>query len=130
MAKSAEPKTAATDTLEPANPGCPCENAAVARCIRAWRRARRKESANGGSDYKSECVGNIAYLRAVPPLRGFQNIRDFITCVAFAAATEMIRYKDAAHLLAGANIALAALLRTRQPSGRSRRKKGEIITME
>src|ERR1035441_4679770 len=65
------------------------ENAAVARCIRAWHRAQKKESANGSSDYKSQCAGNIAYLRAVPPLSGHQNVRDFIACVIFAALTEV-----------------------------------------
>ena len=109
MAKSEELRSAGADEPETANPDRPSENAAVARCTRAWHRAQKKESSNGGSDYKSQCAGNIAYLRAVPPLQGFENIRDFIACVTFAAMTEVIRHKDANHLLAAAKIALAAL---------------------
>ncbi|MGA2443206.1 MAG: hypothetical protein ABSH08_19810 [Tepidisphaeraceae bacterium] len=109
MAESEKPKTAGADEPETANPGRSGENAAVARCIRAWHRAQRKESAAGGSDYKSSCAGNIAYLRAIPSLAGYENIRDFIACVTFAAITEVIRHKDANHLLAAAKIALAAL---------------------
>ena len=109
MEVSEELKTAGTDELEADDPGRSSENAAVARCIRAWHRAQKKESANGTSDYKSQCAGNIAYLRAAPPLSGYQNVRDFIACVTFAALTEVIRQKDAAHLLAAAKIALAAL---------------------
>ncbi|MGA2753445.1 MAG: hypothetical protein ABSE53_06725 [Terracidiphilus sp.] len=109
MAQSEELKTAGTDEPETDDPGRSGENAAVARCIRAWHRAQRKESAAGGSDYKSSCAGNIAYLRAIPPLAGYENIRDFIACVTFAAITEVIRHKDADHLLAAAKIALAPL---------------------
>jgi hypothetical protein len=115
MAQSEELKTAGTDELEGDDPRRPSENAAVARCIRAWHRAQRKESAAGGSDYKSSCAGNIAYLRAIPSLAGYENIRDFIACVTFAAITEVIRHKDADHLLAAAKIALAALRQEPSP---------------
>jgi hypothetical protein len=125
MAQSEELKTAGTDELEGDDPRRPSENPAVARCIRAWHRAQRKESAAGGSDYKSSCAGNIAYLRAVPPLQGFKNIRDFIACVTFAAMTEVIRHKDAAHLLAAAKLALAALPQEPSTAGQQPSKGGK-----
>jgi hypothetical protein len=109
MPKSEELKTDEDHEPQAADPDRPSENAAVSRCIRAWRRAQKSASANGLSEYKSGCAGNIAYLRAVPPLDGYENIRGFIACIAFAVMTEVIRQKDSEYLLAAAKVALGTL---------------------
>jgi hypothetical protein len=93
-------------------PGRPSENAAVVRCIRAFQRAYKKvldELGKSASDYPAEKAGREAYLRALPPLSGYENIRDFIACIAYADLTELIRHSDAEHFLDSAKVALAAI---------------------
>lgn len=90
-------------------PGRPSENAAVVRCIRAFQRAYKKvldELGKSASDYPAEKAGREAYLRALPPLSGYENIRDFIACIAYADLTELIRHSDAEHFLDSAKVAL------------------------
>jgi hypothetical protein len=80
--------------------------------MRAWNYAYKKEAANlaeGESDYPAEKVANHAYLRETPPLVGYENICEFIACVNFASMTKIVTHKEAAHKLANAKIALAAL---------------------
>jgi len=101
--------------------GHPSENAAVARCIRAFQRAYKKEFASLDEDdskYPAEKAGREAYLRALPPLSGHQNICDFIACIAYADLTGIIRHRDAQHFLESAKIAVAA---RREPSSQPKR---------
>jgi hypothetical protein len=88
------------------------QNDAVDRCNRAWLRAYNKELPNIDEDestYPAEKAGNQAYLRAMPPLSGYQNICDFIACVAHALVIDAIGAKDSERLLAAAKIAVVAL---------------------
>jgi len=90
----------------------PTRNAAVARCIHAWRRAYNKKLAaldNDESDYPAEKAGNEAYLRAMPSPAGYENVCDFIACVTYAAATGIVQPRKAEELLAAAKVALGAL---------------------
>jgi hypothetical protein len=100
------------------------QNDAVERCNRARLRAYNKELANikqDQSDYPAEKAGNKAYLRSLPPLSGYQNICDFIACIANGMAVDAIRPADADRLLAAAKIAVGAVrhepaaLNTRAP---------------
>jgi hypothetical protein len=85
---------------------------AIVRCMKAWNYAYKKEAANldeGEDDYPAEKKANQAYLRDTPPLVGLKNICEFIACINFASMTDIVRHRDAAHYLANARIALAAL---------------------
>jgi hypothetical protein len=88
------------------------QNEAVDRCNRAWLRAYNKELANIDEDestWPATKAGNQAYLRAMPPLSGYQNICDFIACIAHALVIEAIGAKDSERLLAAAKIAVVAM---------------------
>jgi hypothetical protein len=88
------------------------DDKAVVSCMRAWNYAYKKEAANlgeGESDYPAEKAANQAYLRETPPLSGHENICDFIACINFASMTGIVTHREAAHYLANARIALAAL---------------------
>lgn len=115
MAKSDEPAVSPAEEPESNLPDRPPENTAVARCVRAWHRAYNKKIAGGESAYKAECAGNKAFLRALPPLAGIGNIRDYIACVAQAAVMQVLHQKDAAQLLYAAQVAIGAVRREPNP---------------
>jgi len=99
------------------------QNEAVERCNRAWQRAYNKELANideDESDYPAKKAGNQAYLRAMPPLSGYQNICDFIACVANALVIDSIATCDAKRLFAAAKIAITAVRSEPAPPKSSR----------
>ncbi|MGD1106781.1 MAG: hypothetical protein ABR865_07030 [Terracidiphilus sp.] len=90
----------------------PLHNEAVERCNRAWQRAYNKKLADidpGESDYPARKAGNQAYLRAMPPLSGYQNICDCIACIGYALVIDAIHPSDAGRLMAVAKIAIAAV---------------------
>ncbi len=82
----------------------------IASCMRSWNYAHNKR-AEGNNPTAWECqkAGNKAYLNAVPPLSGHQNICDFIACINYASMAGIVTHRDATHYLANARIALAAL---------------------
>jgi hypothetical protein len=87
----------------------PTQNAAIVRCLRAWQRAYKKTYTDPESDYHAKRAGDRAFLRAMPPLSGFENIRDFVACVTYALVVDVLRQKDAEALLISAKIAITAL---------------------
>ena len=89
----------------------PAENPAVLRCIRAHNRALKKcESRDpGGSPEDAHDEGAGAYLRAMPPLVGIKNIRDFIACVTFALIVKIIPPERAENYFGAARVALGAI---------------------
>jgi hypothetical protein len=109
------------DENDPNSPDRPSDNAAVRRCIRAWNRAHRKALNEYETDSDAKTMADQAYLNAMPPLAGYENIRDFIACVTYASVTDGIRHRDAEHLLDAAKVALATLCH--QPKS-SKRKPG------
>jgi hypothetical protein len=63
----------------------------------------------GGADALSARTGaSDAYCRAMPPLVGSHNIRDFIACVSHGVLIGVIKAGDSAKLLYAAQVALAA----------------------
>ena len=112
MAKPAQPAT--SDENQANNPDRALDNVAVERCVRAWSRAHKKKLDEGESDYKAECAANEAYLSAMPPLAGRDNIRNFVACVAEAALLNVLRQKDVTQLLYAAQVAVGAA--EREPS--------------
>jgi hypothetical protein len=97
-------------------PDRPSDNPSVSRCIRAWSRAYHKKLNEDESDDEAEEAGKRCYLRAMPPLAGYENVRDFIACVTYALLVEIIRPFEAEHYFAAANVALGALRREKKPA--------------
>jgi len=105
-------------------PERPAENAAIYRCIRAYQRAYRKEIEDleieeDDDKFPAEQAGKAAYLRAVPPLTGYENICDFIACITCADLTKVIRHDEAGYFLDSAKVAITA--HRCEPDSRSRR---------
>ena len=86
--------TEATQTtpapIEANEPIAASANPAVARCLDAWERANKAERARGKSKSEASSEADHAYLRALPPLAGQENIRDFIACVTHALTAQII----------------------------------------
>ncbi len=90
------------------------DNEAIVRCMHAWNYAYKKKAADlddDESDYPAEKAANEAYLRAMPHLDSYENIRDFIACISFAAMTDIITFSDAKHYRANAKLALTVAFR-------------------
>lgn len=113
-----EPQKPEPEESEPDNPDRPSDNPSVLRCIRAWNRAYRKklnELDEDESDYPATEAGKRYYLRAMPPLAGYQNISDFIACVTYAELTEIIRHSEAENFFGAVKVALGALRQESKP---------------
>ena len=84
-------------------------NPAVARCLNAWEPVYRKELAK--SRFKKLAAREAAqlYRDAMPPLSGYENIRDFIACTARGVLIGAIDATEASKLLYAAQVALATL---------------------
>ena len=88
-----------------------CQNPAIARCSEAWERVFRAELAKGSSPSFAQYNANHAYRNALPPLSGYDNICDFIACVAHGMLIGAIQEKNGAKFLYAAQIALGAVRR-------------------
>jgi len=94
---------------------------AISKCLRAYDRAYKKALTlldEDQSDFEACRAGNEAYLRATPPLCGYENICDYIACISYASMTEVIRHKDAEHYINIARAALSAFFHQPRPVGR------------
>jgi hypothetical protein len=80
-------------------------NPAVARCVYAWARVNKAELAKGRSSSQANSAADRAYLDALPPLSGDENIRDFIACVTHAIISDIIRDDTGTKLLYAAQVA-------------------------
>jgi hypothetical protein len=103
------------------------ENYAVAECLRAWQITMDNERAKldeDDSEDDAEKEANEAFLAAMPPLSGYQNICDFIACVTQAYIWDIIRHQQADHLFKAAKIAMCALRLDPQAASSARRGPG------
>lgn len=89
----------------------PARTPALLRCCQARDCAIRAAQAQGCSDYEAQEAGNKAFREALPDLSTHSQIRDFISCVVYAMAIEVIDAMDASKLLYGAQVAVGALHR-------------------
>jgi hypothetical protein len=111
MTEASQTTTGLSETNE-ANPVN--ANPAVARCMNAWTRTYKEERAKRKSDFEASQQAEKAYRDAMPPLAGYENIRDFIACVANAMLIDAIMDDRGTKLLYAAQVALSTL--RRQPS--------------
>jgi|GEM_PF-4625097 len=106
------------------------DNEAILRCMRAWNYAYKKAAEDLDEDeshYPAQKAGNKAYLRTVPPLKGYENICDFISCINFASMTDIITHSEAEHYLANARVALAAFSLLRKPQATGAKSGGKAL---
>ena len=97
-------------------------NPAVARCAKAWERAYNKiisvpdrdKAPEDREDFARD-EAEIAFRKALPPLCGEENIRDFIACVAYALINEILLPIVCTNYLDAAKIALTAVRVHRRP---------------
>jgi hypothetical protein len=80
-------------------------NPAVARCVYAWARVNKAELAKGRSSSQANSAADRAYLDALPPLSGDENIRDFIACITQALLADIILESSGTKLLYAAQVA-------------------------
>jgi hypothetical protein len=87
--------------------------AAIKRCCAAWQRAfdaNLEGTKRNSSDKTWAAIQAAPYYRnAMPPLAGYENIRDFIACAAHGILIDAIPQKRANQLLYAAQVALASL---------------------
>lgn len=95
--------------LESAAPSPAVQNPAVAYCCEAYKRALNAAKARGKSDYSASIDAEKAYRKALPPLSGQENIRDFIACIAHGILIGTIEGADATRLLYAAQVAHATI---------------------
>jgi hypothetical protein len=122
------------EIVEPATGESACEipdrlteNGAVARCVCAWQITMKNERAEldeDESEYEAEQEAKAAFIRAMPPLSGYENICDFFVCVTNASTADGISHRDAEHFLAAAKVALGVLRLEVAPAGSARRGPG------
>jgi len=113
--------SAETQIPTPPAPATPGESSstdlAVARCCKAWEvtyKARLGDDED--DDISAQIEADEAYRKAMPLLSSFDNIRDFIACVAHAITIGAIVGEQASRLLYAAQVALSGV--PRQPAAR------------
>ena len=84
-------------------------NPAVARCCKAWSRLFHAELAEGEIGMVAASKAAKAYRNAMPPLSGYDNIRDFIACTAHGMLLGAILGDEGAKLLYAAQVALGSI---------------------
>ncbi len=100
--------------LEPASQSC----SAVTRCCDAWNSSFKTESMRREPSDKVARSARAAYYSAMPPLVGYENIRDFVACVAQGVLLGAISESQSSRLLYAAQVAQSTLrhLPNRKPS--------------
>ena len=86
-----------------------CEIPAIVRCSEAWTRVYAAKLANKIKKYEAAQAAAGAYRQAMPPLVGYDNIRDFIACVGNAMLLHIIIEPEGTRLLYAAQIALSSV---------------------
>ena len=90
----------------------PRKNSAICRCVRAWNRAfdkRLDELRRGAKGDSATAVAKDAFLRQLPPLAGFKNVRDFIACLTYGEAVDILCHYEVVNFLESAKAALSVL---------------------
>ena len=101
-------QTAPTPSALEDPPSLPIRSA-VQRCCDARDRAIQDSKAKKLSHYDTKDRASAAYREAMPDLLGYDDIREFIACVAHAMVIEVIDQIDGPKLLYAAQVAIGAL---------------------
>ena len=95
----------------------PARNPAAVRCWNAYCAGLKDALAKGVKDYLAEKHGKAAYSQAMPDLIGYDNIQNYVACVAKGLLLELFGNDEASRLLYAAQVALTAC---RRPALKSR----------
>jgi hypothetical protein len=126
--KKSSSSASSTAIAEPENPQPKSENSknrALDRCVKAWQRTFDLASIDPDNDgfappdddsssFARE-QASLAFRDAMPPLAGYENIRDFIACTTYAMLKRIFAKDEYQQLFGAAKIAMA-LLRARAKS--------------
>ena len=100
---------AVTAAIDQSSSNPPARNPAVLRCCAARERSLSESRAKGRDKYDTRQLAHDAYCEAMPDLSGYQNIRDFIACVAYGMVIDVISPIEAPKFLYAAQVATGAL---------------------
>lgn len=89
-------------------------NRAIRRCCLAWAHVLTEELDKGKNGERASARAADAYRFLMPPLFGYENIRDFIACATHGMLIGAIEESQATKLLYAAQVALATV--RRQPA--------------
>lgn len=94
-------------------PSPKASRAAIKRCLAAWKRVYQDNLKHAKPTSAEKALAAYragpAYCEAMPPLSGYDNIRDFIACAAHGILIDAIPEKRANQLLYAAQVALVSL---------------------
>jgi hypothetical protein len=94
-------------------PSPKASRAAIKRCVAAWKRVYQENLKHSKPTSAEKALAAYragpAYCEAMPPLSGYENIRDFIACAAHGILIDAIPEKRANQLLYAAQVALVSL---------------------
>jgi hypothetical protein len=96
----------------------PLPNLVVDQCDHKFAEATEQAIKEGKSVKLAKYIGRIAYCAAMPKLSGATNIRDFIACVTYAMALDIVPGNEGTRLLYAAQVAHMAL--TKRPKKRNK----------
>ena len=109
------PEPVPAPSLEPD----PAHEKAVKRCWAAWRRSYNAYMEKSrGTEADKICAAHQAgpaYCNAMPLLAGYENIRDFIACLAHGILIGAIPESKSGQLLYAAQVALSTVHREPKP---------------
>ena len=97
----------------------PAPNLAVDVCDRMFAHATEQALREGKSAQLAKHMGKIAYCGVMPKLSGATNIRDFIACVTYAMALDILPGNEGTRLLYAAQVAHAAHTNRRKKSSKT-----------
>jgi hypothetical protein len=95
--------------VEESAPNPPARNPAVLRCCAARDRSIQESRAKHRDKYDTDELAGAAYLHAMPDLSGYENIRDFIACVAHGLIVGVVDPIEAPKFFYAAQVAIGAL---------------------
>lgn len=118
VSSSSAASAATAESDNPQSESDTLNNEAIQRCADAWQRTFDLASikpddeslalVDEDDDFASEQAA-IAFREALPPLAGYENIRDFIACVTYAMVNGNLYWAECHEFLAAAKIAMALL---------------------
>ena len=91
----------------------PEQNSAVALCFASYTRALDEAAEKHMTRVQANNLACGVYRRAMPPLTGWENIQNFIACVAHGMLIEIFEPADATRFLYAAQVAQSGASRER-----------------
>lgn len=99
----------------------PAQNPAVALCYSSFIAAHEEiKDMRTLFSYRKHEIARMAYLKAMPPLAGAENIRDFIACVAHAMMLHILQPEECTRLLYAAQVAQSGSRRDQKSRKKSK----------